>query len=148
MYYCSKFALEGATETIAKEMLPEWNIKFLILEPGGIKTEYAGSSMVYIDRHPAYAGPDSATSQLLAYLANPETSANWGDAAAVARVLIDAVSHQGDRALPLRLPMGSEAYAMIVAENEAVVKDITAWKTESESVSKRAQLDSVAFLRK
>lgn len=31
---CSKFAVEGFTESFAKEMHPDWNINFLIIEPG------------------------------------------------------------------------------------------------------------------
>ena len=145
---CSKFALEGATEAIAKEMHPDWNIKFLLLEPGGIKTEYAGASMVYTDRHPAYAGPESATSQLLAYLSNPDATANWGEAASVARVLVDAVSRQGEKPLPLRLPVGSDAYAMIVAENENITKELAEWKSEIESISSQEQVESIDFLRR
>lgn len=145
---CSKFALEGATEAIAKEVHPDWNIKFLILEPGGIKTEYAGTSMVHIERHPAYAGPDFAATQLFNYLKDPIASANWGEAADVARVVFNVVSHKGDRALPMRLPMGSDAYGLIVAETEVVAKELAAWKTESLSISSEAQLKSVDFLKK
>lgn len=32
-------ALEGFTEAVSKEMLPEWNIKAVIVEPGGFQTE-------------------------------------------------------------------------------------------------------------
>jgi NAD(P)-dependent dehydrogenase (short-subunit alcohol dehydrogenase family) len=31
---CSKFAVEGFTESFAKEMHSDWNINFLIIEPG------------------------------------------------------------------------------------------------------------------
>lgn len=129
-------------------MHPDWNIKFLILEPGGIKTEYAGSSMVYADRHPAYADPGYPTSQLLSYISNPIARTNWGNAADVAQILFHAVSHQADKPLPLRLPMGSDAHAMIVAKNESMIKELAEWETEILSISKKEQSQSIKFLRK
>lgn len=53
-FYCaSKWALEGMTETITKEVKPEWNIYLTNIEPGGFRTEWAGGSMEFADRHPA-----------------------------------------------------------------------------------------------
>jgi hypothetical protein len=129
-------------------MHPDWNIKFLLLEPGGIKTEYAGTSMVFADRHPAYAGPEYPTSQLLSYLSNPNATADWGNAEDVAQILFHAISRKGDKPLPLRLPMGSDAYAMIMAKNESVTKELAEWETEILSISKEKQLQSIEFLRK
>jgi hypothetical protein len=144
----SKFALEGATEAIAKEMLPDWNIKFVLLEPGGIKTQYAGTSISSVKRHPAYEGPEYPTSQLLAYLENPEAMTHWGEATDVARTVFNTVSRRGDRALPLRLPMGSDAYRMMIAKTEAVAKELSEWKPEIEAISSSAQMESINFLRK
>lgn len=56
-------ALEGFSEALSKELLPEWNIKVTIIEPGGFRTEWKGSSMVEITPHPAYAGPDTPSSK-------------------------------------------------------------------------------------
>lgn len=129
-------------------MLPEWNINFLILEPGGIKTEYAETSISSVKRHPAYTGPESPTSKLLAYLESAEAKVHWGEAADVARTVFNVVTRRGERALPLRLPMGSDAHAFIVAKVEALAKELAEWKTESEAISQPAQLESINFLRK
>ena len=72
-YCASKWAVEGFTEAISKEVKPEWNIKFSLIEPGGFRsdipelsgrtgllivydrTDWAGRSMVFSDkRHSAY----------------------------------------------------------------------------------------------
>ncbi|CAL1707779.1 unnamed protein product [Somion occarium] len=46
-YNAGKFALEGLTESLSKEMLPEWNIiKATIVEPGGFRTSWGHSSLV------------------------------------------------------------------------------------------------------
>lgn len=129
-------------------MPAEWNIKFLILEPGGIKTEYAVTSLSSVSRHPAYVDPAYPTSQLLAYLKNKDAMANWGEAADVARTLVNTVSHKGEKPLPLRLPMGSDAYTMILAETEAIAKEVTEWEAEIKAISNFEQVESINFLRK
>ncbi|KAJ8105606.1 hypothetical protein ONZ43_g7362 [Nemania bipapillata] len=49
-YCASKWAVEGLTESIAKEMKPEWNIRLTCVEPGGFRTEWAHKNMHF--RHP------------------------------------------------------------------------------------------------
>lgn len=53
-YCASKWAVEGLTEAISHELKPEWNIKLTCIEPGGFRTDWAGRSMIFADRHPAY----------------------------------------------------------------------------------------------
>lgn len=129
-------------------MPPEWNIKFLLLEPGGIKTEYAETSISSVNRHPAYLGSEYPTSKLLAYLENPDARTHWGEAADVARTVFNTISRKGERAIPLRLPMGSDAYTMMIAETEVVANELREWKPEIEAISNPAQVESINFLRK
>jgi len=129
-------------------MHPDWNIHFMIAEPGGTKTEYSGSSMVLGPRHPAYLDPECPYNQLAAYMADPKSKESWADPAVVARIMVETVAHKGDKALPFRLPLGSDAWGMIKAENEAVDKDLDDWRKVSESCSSAEQLESVAFLQK
>ncbi|KAM5542030.1 hypothetical protein V8D89_004340 [Ganoderma adspersum] len=59
-YYCAgKFALEGFTEAFTKEMVPEWNIRGVIIQPGGFRTEWGRSSMVALPLPPQYDRPDA-----------------------------------------------------------------------------------------
>ena len=120
----------------------------MLVEPGGIATEFSGSSMVLGARHPAYLDPGCPYNQLVAYLADPKLRDGWADPAVVARVLVGVVEHQGDRPLPLRLPIGSDAWGMIKAENAAVDKELDEWKEVSQSCSSAEQLESVAFLQR
>jgi short-subunit dehydrogenase len=49
-YYCgSKFALEGVSDTLAKE-LEDFGIKVTAIAPGSFRTDWAGRSMVRTDR--------------------------------------------------------------------------------------------------
>ncbi len=147
-YHASKFGLEGFTESVSKEMHPEWNISFLIVEPGGISTEFSGSSMVLGPRHPAYLDPSCPYNQLAAYMKNPESRKGWADPDVVAKVMVETVEKKGERKMPLRLPVGSDAWGMIRAENENVNKDLEEWRDVSESCSSQEQLKAVEFLQK
>jgi NAD(P)-dependent dehydrogenase (short-subunit alcohol dehydrogenase family) len=143
-YHASKFALEGFTESVAKEMFPEWNIRFLILEPGGVKTEYV-SSLKMSQRHPAYLDSKGPTSQLLAYLQTPSVQDTWGDPVLVVQAVVKVVASND---IPLRLPMGSDAWGMMKWEVEALEKLLEKWKAVSESSSDRQLLETVQFLKK
>lgn len=49
IYCASKFALEGATQTLAQEV-GVLGIKVTNIEPGGIRTDFAGRSLAHTDR--------------------------------------------------------------------------------------------------
>ena len=139
----SKWALEGFTEAMAKEVNPEWNIRFLILEPGGTKTEFAKGSMVFGANHPAYTSPSCPTRQLQAYMADPESQKNWSDPALVAKALFEVV---GQKDMPLRLVTGADAYALLKGTEDARIQELERWKDLSESCSTADQAAKVAFL--
>lgn len=42
--------MEGFTETISKEVKPEWGIKFTCIEPGGFRTDWGGRSMKFPEK--------------------------------------------------------------------------------------------------
>lgn len=51
IYCATKFAVEGYTEGLASYLTPNFNIKFSIIEPGGIRTEFANSVMKGIETY-------------------------------------------------------------------------------------------------
>lgn len=53
IYCASKWAVEGFTEALSKELKPEWNIKLTCIEPGGFRTDWAGRSMAFGENHSA-----------------------------------------------------------------------------------------------
>jgi len=129
----SKFAVEGWTEAFAKEMHPDWNIKFLILEPGGVKTESTKGSMEFTTPHPAYKDPCSPARMLENYIRQGGADAQSSTPERVAEVVFDAIVKQDERALPLRLPLGVDSYGMIMAKLHQTEKDMIEWKDVSES---------------
>lgn len=126
-YHASKFAMEGWTESVAKELPASWNSKcirycvpylsysicvraacgacrrfhtrcdatttykkayqthlhiYLVhltnIEPGGVKTNYATSSLKpTAKRHPAYSDPSAPTNQLLGYMQSEQGRSMW-----------------------------------------------------------------------
>ncbi|KFY81071.1 hypothetical protein V499_00144 [Pseudogymnoascus sp. VKM F-103] len=109
-YSASKFAIEGWTECASLEVHPDWNIKYLILELGGVKTEFAGSNYIYAATHPDYVDTSCPTNQLKKFLASPEARAHWATAPSVAKRIIDIVRSPD---LPLRLAVGEDAWKLI-----------------------------------
>ena len=100
---------------MAKEMHPDWNIKFLILELGGTKSQLSSSNMVNGPSHTAYTDPDMAVNQMLKYFDYPKTLENWADPVLVARAIFETV---GQEDMPLRLATGGDAWKAIRASDE------------------------------
>ncbi|KAK0641723.1 short-chain dehydrogenase/reductase-like protein SDR [Cercophora newfieldiana] len=142
-YHASKFAVEGFTESVSKEVLPKWNIHFCLIEPGGVKTGYVDKGMVMIPNHPAY-GDDSPTRVLERYIKDPEMSKSWADAGKVAETMWEVVNEGGD--IPLRVPLGPDAWAGLMAENEQQRKELEAGKERAIKVGNAGQAESIAFL--
>ncbi|KAE8446400.1 hypothetical protein EG329_012005 [Mollisiaceae sp. DMI_Dod_QoI] len=129
-----KFGLEGFTEAFSKEMSPDWNINFLILEPGGVKSNFGTSSLKMIRPHPAYADESNPTRQMEKFMLEGDMDKQTADPERVAEVVFDVVTRKvGSGKLPLRLPLGVDGYSWIKATLEARLKDMEDWKEVSES---------------
>lgn len=103
-YHATKFALEGLSESLAAELAP-LGIAVTIAEPGGMRTNWAGSSMqqssTVIDDYADTAGA-RRTSTL------GVTGRQPGDPRRAALALLHAVDRDQP---PLRLLLGSDALA-------------------------------------
>ncbi|OBT82193.1 hypothetical protein VE02_09634 [Pseudogymnoascus sp. 03VT05] len=147
-YHASKFAMEGWTEAVAKELPVEWNIHLCNIEPGGVKTNYATSSLKTMakGRHPAYADPTHPTNALLGYMGKEENRCSWAEPDAIAAAMYRLIS-RGHR-IPIRVPLGADAYGMITMDIESIKKDLDEFKEISLSVGEAKQLESINFLQK
>ncbi|EIW75867.1 NAD(P)-binding protein [Coniophora puteana RWD-64-598 SS2] len=56
-YTASKFAFEGFTESVIREVDPAWNIKVTIVEPGPFRTNITTDNVTVVPPHPAYDNP-------------------------------------------------------------------------------------------
>ncbi|KAI1204848.1 NAD(P)-binding protein [Annulohypoxylon truncatum] len=146
-YHASKFAVEGWTESVAKELPVEWNIHLCILEPGGTETNFATSSLREISKkHPAYANPSYPTNALLAFIRNAENRKLWASPDAIAAAAYKLVS--GGKRIPIRVPLGADAFGMATQELENIKKDMEEFKEISLGVGDPKQFESITFLKK
>ena len=119
-YQAAKWAVGGFSEVLAKEVAP-LGIKVTVLEPGGMATDWAGSSM----HVPPVSEPYQATVGVMAALhRNDDSPPVLGDPAKVAQVVL-AVADMDEP--PLRLILGSEAYAYATAAARARAESDAAW---------------------
>jgi NAD(P)-dependent dehydrogenase (short-subunit alcohol dehydrogenase family) len=119
-YQAAKWAVGGFSEVLAREVEP-LGIRVTVLEPGGMQTDWAGSSM----RIPPVSEPYQATVGVLARRHNGDDAMTpLGDPAKVARVVL-AVADMAEP--PLRLILGSEAYAYATAAARARAASDEKW---------------------
>ncbi|KAI8627733.1 NAD(P)-binding protein [Xylariaceae sp. FL1651] len=134
-YHVAKFGVEGFTESLSKEVRPDWNIHFCLIEPGGTKTNYANKgAMDWLPPHPAYAAPDCPTRILEGYVVNPDIQNTWTPAEKVAGAMYQVVARSKEKPMPLRLPLTKGAWDVLKNEVAAVEKELEEVKALSISV--------------
>jgi NAD(P)-dependent dehydrogenase (short-subunit alcohol dehydrogenase family) len=116
-YQAAKWAVGGFSEVLAREVGP-LGIKVTVLEPGGMRTDWAGSSM----RVPPVSEPYQPTVSASAAMHSSDDF--LGDPAKVAKVVL-ALAEMAEP--PLRLILGSEAYAYATAAARARAESDAAW---------------------
>ncbi|KAI5864223.1 NAD(P)-binding protein [Durotheca rogersii] len=143
-YHASKFALEGFAEAVAKELDPAWNIHVCNAEPGGVRTRYAASARRLEPRHPAYAA-DAAlgTNRMLAFLGDPSRHDVFAAAPEVAAAIYQVAA--AGRRIPIRVPLGLDAWGAVAAELDRVRADLDEFKELSCGMG-RQTADDVAKL--
>jgi len=126
-YYCgSKFALEGISETLSKE-LAGFGIKVTAVAPGSFRTDWAGRSMVRAGRSiPDY---DTLFDPIRA-AREAKSGKQAGDPDKAAQALLKIVEAGNP---PVHLLLGSAALELVKAKLAALGAEIDAWETLSRS---------------
>ncbi|MCF1505580.1 oxidoreductase [Afifella sp. H1R] len=128
-FYCgSKFALEGISEALGKE-LAGFGIRVTALAPGQFRTDWAGRSM---DRTPrSIADYDEVMDPIRA--ARQAKSGNQpGDPKKAADALLALVAAETP---PLRLFLGEDALGLVEQKLTAMQAELAAWDGLSRSTS-------------
>jgi NAD(P)-dependent dehydrogenase (short-subunit alcohol dehydrogenase family) len=128
-FYCgSKFALEGISESLGKELAP-FGIRVTALAPGQFRTDWAGRSM---DRAPrSIADYDGVMNPIRA--ARQAKSGNQpGDPDKAAQALLRLVEAENP---PTRLFLGDDAVGLVEQKLERMKAELSAWEAVSRSTS-------------
>jgi NAD(P)-dependent dehydrogenase (short-subunit alcohol dehydrogenase family) len=128
VYCASKHALEAIGETLADEVAP-LGIRVINIAPGGMRTDYAGRSLVRSEaRIDAYdEGPAHQAETILA----DHAGAEGGDPAKIARAILNAVDSETP---PTRLLLGVDALHYAEGHIEGLQADIAKWREISLSI--------------
>ncbi|WP_226571091.1 oxidoreductase [Mangrovibacter yixingensis] len=126
-YYCgSKFALQGISETLSKELKP-FNIFVTAVQPGSFRTDWAGRSMVRsartISDYDASFNPIRETRE-------KRSGHQPGDPAKAARAMLQLINSPEP---PVSLLLGSDAVQLVREKLQQMQHDIDHWETLSRS---------------
>jgi NAD(P)-dependent dehydrogenase (short-subunit alcohol dehydrogenase family) len=124
-YQTAKWAIGGFSEVLAREVAP-LGIKVTVVEPGGMKTDWAGSSMRVDDISPDY----QATVGQISAMRRSGGPTGRGDPAKIAQAILHIVAETSP---PLRLLLGTDAVLLAKAASAARAKQDAAWEALSSS---------------
>ena len=137
-YTASKFALEGFTESVSREVDPDWKIRFAIIEPGSVKTKWSSSNMdTGFKQHKAYVGKNLRTDMMKGMKENIESkiAADPDVVAEVLAAVLRGEKGSWDGKEVLRLPLGADSWALVMADTLDQRKMFDQWRDISESTS-------------
>ena len=121
IYNATKFALEGLSEALAKEIAP-LGIRVVLVEPGPFRTDFGGRSIVDTSRHmDEYA----TTAGKMREYYQAAHGKQVGDPIKAAEAMIKAVESNEDF---LRLPLGQATITGMREKMDQVQKDIDLWE--------------------
>ncbi|CAB3962043.1 MULTISPECIES: oxidoreductase [Burkholderia] len=122
-YYCgSKFALEGISESVGKELEP-FGIAVTAVAPGSFRTDWAGRSML---RTPRSIADYDAIFDPIRQAREEKSGKQPGDPAKAARAMLAAIASDHP---PAHLLLGSDALRLVRGKLAALDAEIQAWET-------------------
>jgi NAD(P)-dependent dehydrogenase (short-subunit alcohol dehydrogenase family) len=126
-YQAAKWAVAGFSSGLAREIAP-FGVRVTILEPGGMRTDWAGSSMA----SPQPSTPYRPTIGAFAELVRGGSGHEATDSRRVAQVVRDLAGRDD---APLRLLLGTDAVPMAQEAAQELAASDEAWRDISLSVA-------------
>ena len=126
-YYCgSKFALEGISDTLSKELAP-FGIHVTAVAPGSFRTDWAGRSM---QRTPRSISDYDASFDPVRKGRVEKSGHQLGDPQKAARAMLTIIDSP---APPAHLLLGSDALALVRDKLQSQIESIEQWEALSRS---------------
>jgi NAD(P)-dependent dehydrogenase (short-subunit alcohol dehydrogenase family) len=125
-YQTAKWAVGGFSSVLAAEVAP-LGIRVTVLEPGGMRTDWAGSSMRIDPVRPEY---DATVGAMARLHSDGVTSAS--DPAKVAELVLRIAAMDSP---PLRLLVGEDAYTYATAAGRTLLAEDERWADLSRSTT-------------
>src|SRR5258707_2833158 len=119
-YAAAKWSVEGFSEVLAKEVRP-LGIKVTIIEPGGFRTDFAGSSTEIREGRPEYDSTVGRTARFQ----RDYNGKQPGDPVKAAAAVLHIASLNDP---PLRLLLGSDAVRFVEQNDLAKMESDRKWK--------------------
>lgn len=123
-YQAAKFAVDGFTRVLATETAP-FGIRYMVVEPGGFATDWAGSSMQIFDVPAEY---DSTVGAMVRMRSGVITA--QGDPDRAGQILVRIVKQP---TVPSHLIIGAGAVAMAQDYSRCQLAEAAAWEQVSAS---------------
>lgn len=124
-YSAAKWGVEGFSEVLAREMALV-GVKVTVIEPGGFRTDFAGTSTVLDHGRPEY----DAVVGNAARMQREYNGRQPGDPARAAQAILRVAAMAEP---PFRLPLGSDAVAAIAKADHARLSELERWRELSVS---------------
>lgn len=126
-YYCgSKFALEGISDVVGKEVKP-FGIAVTAVAPGSFRTDWAGRSMIRTGRSiPDY----DALFDPIRQAREEKSGKQLGDPVKAARAMLAVIDSNTP---PAHLLLGSDALSLVRHRLTAFAAEIDAWEAVTRS---------------
>jgi NADP-dependent 3-hydroxy acid dehydrogenase YdfG len=136
LYHGTKYAIEGISESLAKEVAA-FGVKVTIIEPGGFKTDFGTRSLARAARIAAYEPVYEA-------LFKAFDGAVFGDPARAAQAMIQVV--EADEP-PLRLAVGADALHIIREKLNSELEEYKRWESVTVSTAFQNPAEGVLNIR-
>jgi len=119
-YSAAKWGVEGFSEVLAREMALV-GVKVTVIEPGGFRTDFAGSSTSLQEGRPEY----DAVVGTAARMQREYNGRQPGDPARAAQVIVKIAAMDQP---PFRLPLGSDAVKAIEQADRKRLDELQRWR--------------------
>ena len=128
IYSATKFAIEGYSEALAKEIAP-LGIKLTLVEPGAFRTEFAGDSLATPDNQ---IDDYEETAHKFVKMQSQSSGEQPGDPDKAAQAMIKAVESDNP---PMRLVLGEDALEATRKKIKSFQQELEEWEETTLSTS-------------